>query len=1319
MYRCTIKYLLCALILAISWVNVFAFSSVSQTSPPSIDRIIPSEGLQDTELNLTISGKGFALKSVVYFIPDTGITLFSITFISTGELRINIRISKDAPIGSRDVMVINPDQLSVTFKGGFTIKATQPSPGSIKLTPEKSENFVDTIHKVVATVLDTTGKPLSGAKVLFEVTGVNPTNSSAITDHNGQAIFAYTGGRPGNDTITAMVALGGMLPAFLTATASKVWYVKPPVPGSIKLTPDKAENPVSTDHRVVATVLDTNSKPMSGVKVLFTVTGANPTSGTVITDGNGQAVFIYNGSKAGDDTITATVDTLTSVAFKKWYVKVEPKPAPPPAITAIKPLGGEQGQILELTIFGKDFVDGAKISFSPTAGISIVSVRFVATTELKVRITIAKNAPPGARDIIVTNPDKQTGTLKGGFTVKPATVKPVPLVPGSIELTPEKSENPVSTDHRVVATVLDTNSKPMSGVKVLFTVTGANPTSGTVITDGNGQAVFIYNGSKAGDDTITAVVDNLTSTAYKVWFVKEEKEEVKVSSLKIISGPYVLRLFPDSVIINWETDEDSDSKVYYGIKAGKFEYTQQDLVMMKKRSILLSKLNPGTIYQFYVESRDAEGNQVRSKIKNFQTEHLEDKEKPSLSLRLSYILSGVVKITADVKDNTGIKRVVFSAYLKENLLSYTDYSSPYEWELDTRNSDEGPHSFSAWAVDYAGNITEEMKVRHIRHTFSANLSPVKVRILTPANRSEVYGMVGISAEISHDLNYRISRVEFKVDETVIKSEVYDPPFTFNPILSPYFIINHRWDARESTLGRHVIAVRVQDEFGTWGTASSIISVVEPPAPSISVIREVRRINNYFEIKLIMHNDGELDIMDLTISDTNIGYQCIKEVFWRRGEGLYWLSIEATITKHHRRHWQNTMRVSLGVLGRGEMKTLKYYVVPILIDPTWGSISHRIGSDTTISFKSNSREYSYNPSLNWSSSDGLTNSFRAADYLIVTCPYKLGLSDEAGEVVELLSKMAVLAKEKMGVLGFVSSATGNEGLKNLIKNGGDWSQLLNSGWVGNGYFLIVGEDKIVPSFDISGFNIRTKQGTYDVVRMTDFPYADIFGNDGLPDIQVGRIIGRNVSNLINSFKTGLETDYTLKGVVTSDKEGSHSLEKFARMAEGITRDLREKEVEVDTIHVKDYLGSMDVFDRTLLRLATAMDIWVYIGHGSQQLWGYAIGLRDIESMSFNSNPSIISIACLTGRYNGETTYTLPRTFFDKGVAVYVGSTEVTFGSKGEEISRVFFRDYFSPDISISEALTRFKRDKSRTGDIKWRFICHAYNLYGDPKIRVRD
>ncbi len=88
-----------------------------------------------------------------------------------------------------------------------------------------------------------------------------------------------------------------------------------------------------------------------------------------------------------------------------------------PAVASISPAGGVQGRTaLEVTISGSNFAEGVQVGFSGT-GVTAVSATRRSEVEIGAMIDIAENAPPGLRDVVVTNPDGRQGTLPGAFEV--------------------------------------------------------------------------------------------------------------------------------------------------------------------------------------------------------------------------------------------------------------------------------------------------------------------------------------------------------------------------------------------------------------------------------------------------------------------------------------------------------------------------------------------------------------------------------------------------------------------------------------------------------------------------------------------------------------------------------------------------------------------------------------------------------------------------------------------------------------------------------------------------------------------------------------
>jgi hypothetical protein len=88
---------------------------------------------------------------------------------------------------------------------------------------------------------------------------------------------------------------------------------------TVTLAPTTSSGSVGTPACLTATVTDQNSMPLAGVRVDFTVAGANTSTGFATTATNGQAQFCYTGTAGGTDTVTAAVGTISSnMATVNW-----------------------------------------------------------------------------------------------------------------------------------------------------------------------------------------------------------------------------------------------------------------------------------------------------------------------------------------------------------------------------------------------------------------------------------------------------------------------------------------------------------------------------------------------------------------------------------------------------------------------------------------------------------------------------------------------------------------------------------------------------------------------------------------------------------------------------------------------------------------------------------------------------------------------------------------------------------------------------------------------------------------------------------------
>ena len=297
---------------------------------------------------------------------------------------------------------ISVDTAGNATSAGFTYSANFPTtPGAYQTTRQgPTDAFVTKLNatgtaRLYSTYLGGTSYEF-GFAVAVDPTGTYVTGGTysanfPIVPNPGAAQSTYAGN--GDAFITKLITVGS--------------------PTTVVLMPLTAINQVGTSHTVTATVRDAALQPVPGVTVRFTVTGANPTSGSSVTNTAGQATFTYIGTVAGLDTISAYADTnnngtqdtgepMALPVTKLWT------PGPPVTLTlmpttAVNPVGTQHC----LTATVRD------VYGNPVPNVSVV---------FTVLTAVATHAsPPGAS--VMTNSAGQaifcyTATLPGMDTIK-------------------------------------------------------------------------------------------------------------------------------------------------------------------------------------------------------------------------------------------------------------------------------------------------------------------------------------------------------------------------------------------------------------------------------------------------------------------------------------------------------------------------------------------------------------------------------------------------------------------------------------------------------------------------------------------------------------------------------------------------------------------------------------------------------------------------------------------------------------------------------------------------------------------------------------
>jgi len=293
-------------------------------------------------------------------------------------------------------------------------------------------------------VADWSADPFSrgdrGAIFRIDLTAVDPTANAAVLA--ADAATRNLGGITATDSghIFAADSLADPLALGRTGT---VWSVDP-VTGQLTvvssttgyLSLSDVEAVRSAALAPVITSLDP-ATASQGDSIAVTVHGRDFAPGAIIRLGAGIAVtnvtFVSAAELLADivvavpaapgdrDVVVGNPDLNGGLLVDGFEVLFKPRPRP----DRIAPPSAAQSDSLTVVIDGDYFDLGATVEFG--AGIAVADVRFVSGQSLEVDLIIDTLAPIGARDVVVTNPDRKAGTLASGFEV---TLPRPPLVTG-------------------------------------------------------------------------------------------------------------------------------------------------------------------------------------------------------------------------------------------------------------------------------------------------------------------------------------------------------------------------------------------------------------------------------------------------------------------------------------------------------------------------------------------------------------------------------------------------------------------------------------------------------------------------------------------------------------------------------------------------------------------------------------------------------------------------------------------------------------------------------------------------------------------------
>ncbi|MBZ5634919.1 MAG: hypothetical protein LAO55_17495 [Acidobacteriia bacterium] len=374
---------------------------------PVVTQVNPNTGQQgQTNLSVAITGQFTSFTQGTTQVSfGAGITVNSVTVASLTSLTANISIAANAAAGPRTVAVTTGAEVA-SLTNGFAVFPTGPVLVSVSPnTGQPGQSGPVTITGQSTNFIQGTSQVSFGAGIT--VGTVTVTSPTTLTAQITIAADAAVGGR--TVTVTTGSEVASLTNGFTVQSGTPILTFIDPASGQ-----QGQSLPVALTGQFTNWVQGTTTVSLGADITVGTVTVTDPTHLTA-------QVSIAASAALGSRTATVTTGTEVDSAPNAFDVV-----AAGPRLVSASPNSGKEGQSnLSVAITGLNthFVQGtSQITFGSTA-VVVNSVTVTDATHLTANISIAVNAAPVARTIVVTT-GAEIATLPNGFTVTPGTNQP-------------------------------------------------------------------------------------------------------------------------------------------------------------------------------------------------------------------------------------------------------------------------------------------------------------------------------------------------------------------------------------------------------------------------------------------------------------------------------------------------------------------------------------------------------------------------------------------------------------------------------------------------------------------------------------------------------------------------------------------------------------------------------------------------------------------------------------------------------------------------------------------------------------------------------
>ena len=352
---------------------------------PVVSRVTPNFGPPDGGTDVLVEGRNFSDRTVVTL---GGSSLQRLRRI---DERAITGTSPAGPVGAADVRVENGDGQSDTLVNGWAWGSNAPPTFSIaRVTPEIGPIGGMTRVTIIGSGFE------SGATVTF---GGQPATGVQVV---GGATISCTTPRGTIGPVEVVVTQGA---GRQTKLPLGFWYFDPSLRGS---TPSiAAVTPALGPQTGGTMVLITGGGFEAGARVYF---GATEATSVVVVSASTLTGITPPASAAGPVDVRVQNADGQVVTQNQGFVYVDPRVlGPAPVISAANPNNGGSADSTPVVLTTQNVSPGATLFAGgvPATGVTLATGI--------VNGTFLPHAP-GVVDVVITNPDGQTGRLTNGFT---------------------------------------------------------------------------------------------------------------------------------------------------------------------------------------------------------------------------------------------------------------------------------------------------------------------------------------------------------------------------------------------------------------------------------------------------------------------------------------------------------------------------------------------------------------------------------------------------------------------------------------------------------------------------------------------------------------------------------------------------------------------------------------------------------------------------------------------------------------------------------------------------------------------------------------